>query len=314
MPSLAVLLVPLFGSIAIGAFVRVLRLFDAEDARRFSRFVFLVAMPIAAFDFVRRSDPPTDIILGLGAAYGIALAITAGAAFVASRSLLGLTVREAGAAVFACTCGNAIFLGIPIAIAVPDWTAPFFVLVMLEGTFCFAIGTALMTWPEGEGATGQLVENVLAALGRAFRNPIIIGTLLGLFASIVDLPMPESFAQLFGFMARVVGPVGLFVLGLSIVDIVARGEVGGVKAPLILVPMKLVLFPVATGALTWAFTGDPGATGAAILFTGLPPAVASIVLSNVYGQWQSGVASLVGIGTVLGLITLVIFLVVGMPA
>ena len=313
MPSLAVLLVPLFGTIAIGAFARGSRLFDSEDARRFSRFVFTIAMPIAAFDFLRQSDPPTDILLGLGTAYLVGLAITAAAAFVVSRTLLGLTIREAGAAVFASTCGNAIFLGIPIALAVPEWTAPFFMLVMFEGTFVFAIGTALMTWPEGDGAAGQLVESVLGAIGRAFKNPIIIGTLLGLFASILDLPMPEPLAQLLSFMSRVVGPVGLFVLGISIVDIIAKGEMASVKAPLLLVPMKLLLFPAVTGSLAWMLTGDPGATGAAILFTGLPSAVASIVLSNVYGQWQSGVTSLVGIGTLLGLITLVIFLVVGMP-
>ncbi|MEM6745999.1 MAG: AEC family transporter [Pseudomonadota bacterium] len=314
MPSLAVLLVPLFGTIAIGALVRGLRLFDAEDARRFSRFVFMVAMPIAGFDFLRQSDPSTDVLLGLGGAYLIGLSVTVAAAFVISRSVLGLTIREAGAAVFTCTCGNAIFLGIPIALAVPEWTAPFFMLVIFEGTFVFAIGTALMTWPEGDGAAGRLAKSVLGAVGRAFLNPIIIGTLLGLAASIVDLPMPEPFAELFGFMARVVGPVGLFVLGLSIVDIIARGEIGDVRAPLALVPMKLIVFPAVTGALAWLFTGDPSATGAGILFTGLSPAVASIVLSNVYGQWQSGVTSLVGVGTLLGLITLVIFLIAGLPA
>ncbi|MEM6914699.1 MAG: AEC family transporter [Pseudomonadota bacterium] len=314
MPSLAVLLVPLFGTIAVGAAVRGFRLFDAEDARRFSRFVFMVAMPVAGFDFLRQSDPPTDILLGMGSAYLIGLIITAGSAFIISRNILGLTVREAGAAVFASTCGNAIFLGIPIALAVPQWTAPFFMLIIFEGTFVFAIGTALMTWPEGDGATERLVQSGLGAIGRAIRNPIIIGTLLGLGASVFDVPVPEPFAELFGFMSRIVGPVGLFVLGISIVDIVAKGELGGVKAPLLLIPMKLVVFPAVTGGLVWLFTNDSGATAAAMLFTGLPSAVASIVLSNVYGQWQSGVTALVGIGSLCGLMTLLLFLLVAIPS
>ncbi|MEO1041306.1 MAG: AEC family transporter [Pseudomonadota bacterium] len=314
MPSLAVLLVPLFGTIALGALVRGLRLFDAEDARRFSRFVFLVAMPVAGFDFLRQSDPPTDILLGMGSAYLIGLAVTAGAAFVISRSFLGLTVREAGAAVFTSTCGNAIFLGIPIALAVPQWTAPFFMLIIFEGTFVFAIGTALMTWPEGDGAAERLVQSVVGAIGRAFKNPIIIGTLLGLAASVFDVPVPEPLSQLLGFMSRVVGPIGLFVLGLSIVDIIAKGKLGGMKAPLFLIPMKLVVFPLVTGGLVWLFTNDPDATAAAMLFTGLPSAVASIVLSNVYGQWRGGVTALVGIGSLCGLITLLLFLFIAIPS
>jgi hypothetical protein len=42
--------------------------------------------------------------------------------------------------------------------------------------------------------------------------------------------------------------------------------------------------------------------------------VASVVLSQVYRQWISGVAGLVAAGTIIGLVTLAGFLVVALPS
>lgn len=318
MPSLAALLVPLFGAIFIGAGARALRLFDGEDARRMSRFVFMVAMPFAGFEFMRQSPPEGDIFLGLAAGYLISLSVASTVVFFIARRLLKLTIREAGAAVFASTCGNAIFLGIPIATAVPGWAAPFLILVLFEGTVVFAIGTALMTWPEGEddGASGlaTIVTTVRQAVVRAFRSPIVLGTLGGIIAAQLHFDPPEPIADLLAFMARTAGPVGLFVLGLSAMDLVLQRKVNELKGAGFLLPVKLLAFPAMSGALVWTFTGNTAATAVAILFCGLPPAVASIVLSSVYRQWIGGVSAVVTVGTVAGLFTLALYLFVALPS
>lgn len=318
MVSLASLLVPLFGAILVGAVSRALGLFDGEDGRRMSRFVFLVAMPLAAFNFMRLNPVAGDIFFGLAAGYGIALALASLAAFVIARGPLGLTVREAGAAVFATTCGNAIFLGIPIAAAVDGWAAPFLILVLMEGTLVFALGTALMTWPEpnstvDETGGGAIFRSVRTALLRALKNPILIATLLGLVAGNVDLAIPEPVAGFFGFMGKTAGPVGLFVLGVTAANLVLDRQITELKGALWLLPIKLLFFPAATAGLVWVFTHDPAATSVAALFTGLPPAVASIVLSNVYKQWVGGVSGVVTIGSLVGLASLAIYLAVVVP-
>lgn len=319
MPSLASLLVPLFGAIAVGAFARIRNLFDGEDARRMARFVFMVAMPFAGFDFMRRTTIDGEVIAGLGLAYVASLAAVSGLTFFVARRFLGLSVREAGAAVFASTCGNAIFLGLPIALSVPQWTTPFLILTLFEGTLCFAIGTALMTWPEnGSDARGQGLRTIVGtarhAAGRALASPIVIGTLLGVAAAVADPPMPEPLSAFFGFMGRIAGPLGLFVLGVTAADLMIQRRITTLRPLYALLPVKLALFPALTGVLAWRLTADPGATAAAVLFTGLPPAVASIVLSSVYGQWTGGVATVVTGGSAIGLLTLAGFLVVALPS
>ncbi|MEM1381743.1 MAG: AEC family transporter [Pseudomonadota bacterium] len=316
--SLAALLIPLFATIFVGAGARALKLFDAEDARRMSRFVFMIAMPFAGFNFMRVNTLNGDIFIGLAAGYVAGLVIASVAAFLVSRAALGLSIRESGAAVFATTCGNAIFLGIPIATSVEGWAAPFLILVLFEGTLVFATGTALMTWPEGDdtGATGlrTIIRTLRQAIFRALRNPIVIGTLLGLAAALIDAPVPDPFASLFDFLARTAGPLGLFILGLSAADLFLQRQVSNVKGAALLLPIKLALFPAVTAAFVWLFTGDGTATIVAALFTGLPPAVSSIVLASVYRQWIGGVSAVVTVGTVVGLVTLAGYLLVTIPS
>jgi predicted permease len=314
--TLTSLLFPLFGSIFLGAGTRGFRLFDAEDARRMSRFVFMISMPFAGFEFMRRSQVDGEIILGLAGGYVLSLTIIAGTVFALARSALRLTIREAGAAVFCTTCGNAIFLGIPIAASIEGWASPFLILVLFEGTLVFAIGTALMTWPDETADAGGL-QAIASAIGqaalRSMTNPIVIGTLLGLAASVSQLQLPPPVDGFLAFTARTAGPLGLFVLGVSAADLLLSGKAGELRSAALLLPFKLALFPALTAGLVFLFTRDATATSVAALFTGLPPAVASIVLASVYRQWVGGTAGIVTAGTIIGLLTLTIYLIFILP-
>lgn len=316
--ALGTLLIPLFATIFLGAGARALKLFDGEDARRMSRFVFMIAMPFAGFNFMRAQPVAGDIFAGLAGGYLLGLVCASAAAFGIARLLLRLSIREAGAAVFTTTCGNAIFLGIPIATSVDGWAAPFLILVLLEGTCVFALGTALMTWPEqGDGSVSgarTVLRTIRQALVRATTNPIVIGTLLGLGAALVELPVPAPLAAGLSFVARTAGPLGLFVLGVSAADLVLQRRVTDLRGAALLLPIKLFAFPAITASLVWLFTGDSTAATVAALFTGLPPAVSSIVLANVYRQWIGGVSAVVTVGTLTGLATLATFLIFAVPS
>ncbi len=317
MQALVSLLVPLFGAVFVGAGLRGVRLFDAEDARRMSRFVFMVAMPFAGFEFMRSSAVDGDIFLGLAAGYLVSLAVISSLVFFIARTILGLTIREAGAAIFCATCGNAIFLGIPIAAAVDGWASPFLILVLFEGSVVFAIGAALMTWPEeadgGPSSLSNIIRTIRQAIVRAMKSPIVIGTLAGLAAQVFELEFPEPVGRFFAFFAATAGPVGLFVLGVNSTDLLLSRKFGDLRGAAFLLPVKLLLFPGLTAALVWWWTGDGTATAVAALFTGLPPAVASIVLASVYKQWIAGVSGVVALGTIAGLITLTVYLFMALP-
>ncbi|WP_031554323.1 AEC family transporter [Parvularcula oceani] len=310
MPSVALILTPLFASIGLGALSGFLRIFGSAEARILSRFVFLIAMPVAVLDFMQATEPPGPAYAGLMAGYLLAMLVSAGLAFLLSRRLLGLTTREAGAAVFATICGNAVFLGLPIAFSVPGWAPPFLILMILEGIFVFAIGTALMTWPlPGEAPPrGGVLGTALGAAWRAVRNPIVVATLIGLGLAVLHAELPEAASGFLDLFGGIAGPAGLFVLGLY-VAILPRQQKTLSPLPLgVLLPVKLVLFPALTGLFVWLFTGDETFTAVALLFTGLPPAVASVVQSAHYRQYENGTAALVTGGTVVGLATVTLLL------
>ena len=315
MPPVADILVPLFAAIALGAACGAARLFDLDQARVLSRFVFLVAMPVAVLDFMRATDPPGPAYAGLIGGYLLAMLSVAALTLFVCRRLLGLGTNDAGAAVFATVCGNAVFLGLPIALAVGAWAPPFLILMLCEGVFVFAIGAALMTWP-APGAPrppgGALGLGARAGL-KAGRNPIVLATLAGLVLAVTGLVFPSPVSGFLDHFGAIAGPAGLFVLGLYLA-LLPRGGTRAFARPLaLLLPIKLVLFPALAGSLVWLLTRDGTFTATAILFTGLPPAVASVVQAAHYRAWETGTAALVGSGTLLGLVSVSLGLLVLIP-
>jgi predicted permease len=311
MLSIADILIPLFACIGVGVLAGAMRLFGPAEARVLSRFVFVIAFPPAVLDFMRATEPPGPAYLGLIAGYLAAMAATAALALLICRRALGLSVQEAGAAVFACVCGNAVFLGLPIALSVEGWGPPFLILMLFEGLFVFALGTLLMTWPEAGAAPPPGGTAGFAAMAgyRAARNPIFIATLTGLLLAALEVELPSAIGGFLDLFGGIAGPAGLFVLGLYLA-ILPREQAGlDPKALAALLPVKLLAFPVLAGGLAWAFTGDPTLTAVALLFTALPPAVASVVQSAHYGRYEAGTAALVASGTVVGLGTTTALLV-----
>ncbi|MBB4659204.1 AEC family transporter [Parvularcula dongshanensis] len=312
MPSVSTILIPLFGCIAVGVASGAWRLFGWSEARVLSRFVFLVAMPITVLSFTRKAEVPNLAYAGLVGGYLLATMLSAGAAFLLSRKLLGLTVQEAGAAVFATTCGNAVFLGLPIALAVGSWAPPFLMLMICEGLFVFALGTSLMTWPAPGAAPprGGVLGTSLGAAWRAGRNPIVLAFLIGLSLDVLGFEWPEPVGRFLDLFGGVAGPAGLFVLGLMLALLPGRQSELNPRALAALLPVKLAVYPGLCGGFVWLFTRDPVLTQTALLFTALPPAVASIVQSAHYRRYEAGTAALVGSGTLIGLATVTLLLLV----
>ncbi|MGV6820106.1 MAG: AEC family transporter [Parvularcula sp.] len=310
MPSLPLLLAPLFSAISIGIVAGALRLFDEKDARTFARFVFSVAMPVAVFNFMRKSQPPDWSYAGLILGYGIALAIVSSLLFVLIRRFTDATIRQTGAVIFASICGNAVFLGLPIAIAIPGWGVPFLMLMVCEGLLTFAIGTTLMTWPEDHETQSapKLTSVAGTSLHRVTRNPIIVGHLSGTVLAFAGVRLPDIVGNSLDLVGGIASPFGLIVLGLYLALLIGEQERLPMRELLISLPIKLVLFPILAAGLTWVMTGDSRFSAVAALFTGMPPAVASMVLAATYGQYERRVAAIVSVGTTIGLLTLVGFL------
>ncbi|ADM09126.1 hypothetical protein PB2503_05257 [Parvularcula bermudensis HTCC2503] len=310
--SLAAILTPLFGAIAIGAIAGTFRLFGEAEAKVFARFVFMIAMPLAVLAFILtevRLDPAhRAVIVGYFAGFlPVALA-----AFLFARAK-GYDVRRAGALTFSAVCGNSIFLGLPIALSVPSWGSPYLLLLVCEGVVAYGLGTILLSWPPGVSG-GPSFALISGALLRALKNPLIGVTIGGFFLLAIGAVPPPILVAPFGFVGAIAAPLGLIVLGLYLIILIRRRITLPLDAAIVFVSLKLGVFPAISASVVWLLTSEAALTQATALFTGLPPAVSTLIYAATYGAGEEEAAALLAFSTLTGLITLTAFLGVVLPS
>lgn len=320
MTALFQTLVPLYGAIAIGWLAGRFGIMHANAAQVLSRFVFLFAMPIAVFGFFAGATPPGGDVLPMMAGYGLAAIIMMVTTGLVARARLKLTLAETGAHTFLSTCGNAIFLGLPIALSIPGWRQPFLMLMLIEGTLIYGTAVALFQWsaaqnnasaPDEPGDTKSHGFAPVAARGvfLTLRTPIVAAALLGLAATLARLPVPGPMLDLAGFFGQAAAPSGLFVLGLYIAALPKHDTRQFADTIIMAGIAKLIAFPVLTFVLVGLFTGwDMTLVAPATFMTSLPPAVSSVVQASHFGIYERRTAAALITLTPISLITIILVL------
>ena len=293
---------PVFGIIAAGLAAGRFGAMTAEDSQALNKFVFRFAMPAALFGLTAGTAPPGREDLAIAGAYALAAFVSLAAAYVLSQSLFRLTKQEAGAHAFASTLGNAVFLGLPIALSIEGWARPFVSLMLIEGTFVLAIGAALIA-PRRDG--GAFLPRVAGVFAGAVRNPLVAGMVAGFVYAALGLPFTGPFETFFDLLGRAAGPTALFALGLFLAThaFPKLGSVAGKIASIALVKMA-VLPALALGAAYLFGVSDPAYRGALALFTFVPCGVVSFVMASQYGVYKTEAAAAVSFSTMLSVLTI----------
>lgn len=312
MAAVTNILLPLIGIILTGFVAGKARFLDLDAARLLSRYVFLFAMPVAVLNFYMRSDPPTVEVIPVMLAYGGLVIVIMLATIFAAKSVLKLTMPQAGAHGFCSICGNAVFLGLPIALSVEGWGQPFLMLMIMEGLLVFGIGAIFLSWKDSEDTAplGQRVTRAFAqSITLPFRNPIVVSSLVGIGIAWSGLVPPEPVSRYAALFGGTAGPTGLFVLGLFIANLPVQDIRELWTRVAMIGAVKLAALPLIVGTMTGLITGwDPTLTATATLFTAMPPAVTSLVQASHYRTYERTTAaalvilsplSLVGIGLIL---------------
>lgn len=304
MSAILTVALPLFAIIALGAAAGRLRLMTAAQAQALNRFVFLFAMPVAVFGFTSSNEPPGAAMAALALGYvGAAASVIIGS-FLFARIAFGLSVNAAGAHAFASSLGNAVFLGLPIALSVEGWGPPFLLLMVCEALFVIGVGTVLMTWPE-QGERPHLAQTLAGVVAHLARNPIVMGAVLGFAFAYAGVPTPAPIRMFLSAFGHAAGPTALFALGLYLTtgpkaDFRAvAGHVSAIGAA------KLFILPALAITFVHAATGgDATLTAAVALFTAMPVAVTVFVQSEHYGVYVQEAAAAIAATTIVSLATI----------
>ncbi len=292
---------PVFGIIATGLVAGRFGFMGLGDSQALNKFVFRFAMPAALFGLTASASPPGGADVRLALSYAIAAcAILIGGYFLAQK-LFSLTKPEAGAHAFASTLGNAVFLGLPIALSIEGWARPCIVLMLSEGIAVIAIGAALMS-PRNESGEKNRIFNYLAG---PLRNPLVLGMAAGFLYSAIGLPLSGPFETFFSLLGRAAGPTALFSMGLFLAThqfppiARAAGRVSSIAV------FKLLLLPsIALGAAYLLHVEDPAYLGALALFVFVPSGVGSFIMASQYGVYETETATAVSLTTMLSVLTI----------
>ncbi len=296
------LALPVFAIIAAGLAAGRFKLMTGGEAQALNKFVFRFAMPAALFGLTAGTAPPGAVDISLALSYGVAAFAAIFGGYFLSQLLFPLTKEEAGAHGFASTLGNAVFLGLPIALTIEGWGRPFVVLMLVEGIFVIAIGAALMT-PRTNTTT--LSKRAVKLITDPFRNPLVAGASAGFLFSTLGLSLTGPLESFFDILGRAAGPTALFSLGLFLAthQFPAVGAVAGRVASIVAIKMVALPF-IALGVAHILGLSDPAYFGALALFVFVPCAVGSFIMASQYDLYQTEIAAAISVTTLLSVLTI----------
>ncbi|MEQ8176973.1 MAG: AEC family transporter [Amphiplicatus sp.] len=310
MPSILAVALPVFAVIAAGLAAGRLRLAGAEDSAALNRFVFRFAMPAALFGLMSGASGLQSTDGWLALSYGAPAMLAVFAAYQIGRRLFCLNRPDAGAHAFASSMGNAVFLGLPIALAVEGWARPFVVLMLVEGIVTLGVGAALMAAPDTDEHARNL-KTFRDAMLRPLKNPLVVAAMAGFAFSSLGVALPGPVRKFFEILGDAAGPAALFSLGLFLATqkLPPLKESGGKVASIALV--KMALLPVLTLLLLASFgVRDLNYVAAAALFTVTPTAVGAFVMASQYGCYVRETVAAIAATTALSILTISAVLVI----
>lgn len=237
---------PVFALILLGLFLRRIRLISDATTAQLNKLVFYVFMPVLLFTNVYNTDAesvfhPWLLIYCLS---GVAL-LWIVVSFIVCGTVKSMKVR--GAAIQGISRSNFILFGIPIVAHMVSGRS--FGVISLVAAFAVPVLNLLSV------ITLEIFRRERIHLGIILkgiaRNPLIIGSLLGVIVLLIGIELPDMINNTLHTMSGMASPLGLIVMGAALEFDKIRGNkmilTFSVIAKLILIPAVAVSIAVLLG-------------------------------------------------------------------
>lgn len=305
-------ILPVFGTLALGYAAARYGVFDEAANRGLSVFVFNFALPLMLFRAIAQAELPAQMPWGYLLSYYIGAFGVYALAMLGARILFRRELEEQAVLGLGGAFSNTGMLGIPLVMTAygPSAALPLFVMIACHSLLMLPPTTALIE--AGRGG-GQTFATMLLNLARSvLGTPIIWGLSGGLVFALVGLEIPGPLDAVAKGLGSAATPCALFALGASL----TRYSIGGnLREPTLLVALKTVIHPLLVWLLAtqvfdvpelWMMTG--------VLLAALPAGITPYLFAQRYGVCQAPVASAVFLSTLLSVLTLSLLLFLLPPA
>jgi malonate transporter and related proteins len=259
---------PVFVLIGLGYLAVRLGLFSRTMLPALGAFVVRVALPVLIFKSLSRRSFAEVLNTQYLAAYAFGSLLMLGLGMLWAWRWRKEGLEGASLIGMGMSCANSAYVGFPIAAQVigPAATVALALGMIVENMLMLPLCIAL-----GESG-GERHAPFWRTFGRSllglWRNPIVIGIVLGISFALFQLPVPAPVNKAVDMMAGASAPVALFFIGGSLVGLPLRDvlvDVGVVTVG------KLVLHPLAVlGGVLLFGPIDPLLAAGAVLLTSAP--------------------------------------------
>ena len=289
---------PVFLVMVLGYFLRRIGMLNQAFCDVGDKFVFQVALPVLLFCDIMEMDLAADFdwtfVLFCAIATTVMFFGVWGAArlFLKDKSLVGAFSQAAarssaailGVAFVENMYGNSGMVPMMIVAAVP-----------LFNIYSVIILTFSAAGEQGrEGAVKRACINVC-------KNPIIIGILLGLIASLIQLELPAILDKTLSNVSALATPLALLIVGANFQG---KKALAKVKPTAWATAIKLVILPAVFLPVAIALGIRESALVAVLIMTGSPTTVSCYIMAKNMGNDEVLTASIVVSATLLSSVTL----------
>jgi predicted permease len=242
-------LLPVFLMIAIGAFLKAIRLINDDQWSGMERISFYVFFPSLLINTLFKADFGEIGASGVALAFAIGLAIILALAFALRRPIeaaFGITSSSYSSVFQGFTRWNA-FVSLAIAQKIGG----------AEAITIVAIGIGVMVIPVNVtniyavaqwGYTERTGRNAMLTV---LRNPLVVGAIIGMLMNVSGLELYEPLQVTLNLSSQVSLPLGLILVGAGLRFVMPRQALAAAGfatvMKLLIVPLIFVLAGLATG-------------------------------------------------------------------
>ncbi|MBL1406497.1 MAG: AEC family transporter [Rhizobiales bacterium] len=269
-------------------------LFSREDARSINRYVFYVALPILMFRLIANA-PRDEFDLGLMRGYLISEVLIYILGFLIAYFIFKRERLESILIGMSSAFVNHVFFVLPVATAAYGSTAiaPIMSIVVIDSIILYA-GTVFLL-----DVLTLKKASPINVLYQTFRNPHIIGILIGILFNFTNLELPRSVDNFTAFVSSVASPTAIFTLGLILGF--QKGQ-GGWKLPITIALVKTIIHPLlALAIFILGFSLEPNASKMALLVAAGPCGALPFVLALHYKINERAIAQAILISSIISL-------------
>ncbi|RCK29585.1 AEC family transporter [Thalassospira lucentensis] len=293
---------PVFLTILGGFLLTHVKIISREGIPFLAKIAMNVFIPAMLFQTLSQSDISAHFDLRLWGSYYSGVLLNFALVFMAARVWLKAKTDEAAVTAMGGVFSNIVLLGIPLVQAVYGEEGLVPLLIVLSIHPLTLLGLTILIVEGARGGDGHWLPKVVRSVVRVMRNPIIIAIVMGVLASLIDLPIPEMInGTLERF--RTAGPtIALLLVGAGLYGQSVRGNL---SASLLCTVAKMFVQPVLVFSVAhFVFDLPPLWLTIVTLVAALPAGANVAVVAGNYNVCVDRSSTTILITTIISMLTL----------